>query len=398
MKRLGKNSGIGVTTLSRDATLPHMPGAYGPGVDTLLFFVASAWRHSRNGDVGAALAAYRMAERMLPSGSLNPELSILRHNVGSAEGGITAISPTEDRVISFFMSETTIESPTNDGMIYPIIDGAVLEQHIRTFIKRFRPDVHWKNITRELPHTLFLSTGRCGTVSIFQLLQGGQSIPHHTYWWTLPPSSRWEMMCRLLSGRLNTLDAPKTWAETRAAEWLSAISQGRPMIGLNHLDTIFAPAFATVHRRSRFVYLRREPGAVFESFYGKNQWQESQLRAVEYAFDPEFRFRRLPYDLPTNIAWYFHLTQEFARAMGRVVGPDRYMEISSDRLFAQDEAEIGKLIEFTSSGLFLPDATAHFGKKINEKAHKATLSHDDMAEPRAAFFAAMARLAETGRP
>jgi len=151
----------------------------------------------------------------------------------------------------------------------------------------------------------------------------------------------------------------------------------------------FSPVFAAIHPRSKFVHLRRNPEDVFESFFTKLQWNEGQLRPLDYAFSPEFRWKRPVDNLPSCIAWYLRLTEVFARAMGRVVGPERFIEVSSDKLFAQDREEIGRLLDFTEAGISVDDAVDHFGKKINSKDHKISVKENEMAEPRALFSAAM---------
>ena len=363
-------------------------------------FISAAvygWELSSAGKIDQARQAYLKADRLLSEGSLSPDLSILRHNVGKACGEVIPYPPTEDRVVTIGLPETSFEEDGHLGMKRPLIDAAALEKNIRTVIGSFKPGHHRQNITKELPHTLVLSTGRCGTVSLYRLFEKGRIVPYHSYWWGFMPSTRWEMMCRIMAGKFDGDNTGMMWAATRAAEWLGAIGHDRPMIGLNHLDTIFAPVFAAIHPQAKFIHLHRDPTAVFESFFSKNQWSETQLRPMFYGFDPYFRFRRTGHDLPECIAWYIHFTDEFAKAMGRAVGPDRFVEISADRLFAQDPVEIDRLLDFTGTGISLDDAVVHFGTPINEKRHKATQTHDEMVGVRHDFTEAMARLQITGQ-
>ena len=68
--------------------------------------------------------------------------------------------------------------------------------------------------------------------------------------------------------------------------------------------------------------------------------------------------------------WHLDYTEAFCRTFGRVMG-DRFIEISSDRLFGRDREEISKLLEFVGSDIDLDCAVDHFATKINEKVHKA---------------------------
>lgn len=373
-----------------------MPGRYGQDTDRLVSCMALGWQYAQSGEVRRARAAYAEAESTLPHGIINPDLSILRHNVGQAKGVVAPVPPTEDHVVSLFVCANDAEESSVDGLTPSIVDEDALTRNIAAFIALYDPKHHRANLAHDLPHVLVLSTGRCGTVSLYRLLREGRVVPYHTYWWQPGISTHWQMMCRLMAGIFDNMAAPDLWAAMRAAEWLAAMGQGRPMVGLNHLDTIFAPVFAAIHPRAKFVHLRRDPVAVFGSFYGKNQWGESQLRPIDYGFGPEFRFRRTAHDLPACLAWYVHFTETFARAMGRVMG-ERYIEISSDKLFARDRDEIGWLLEFTGAGIGLDDAMAHFSTKINEKAHKVAYEGAALAEPRFHFEQALAYVQQTGR-
>lgn len=181
------------------------------------------------------------------------------------------------------------------------------------------------------------------------------------------PYSRWEMMCRLVEGNYDDLRAATEWTCCRAAEWLGE----KPMIGLNHADTIFALVFAAIHKEARFVYLHRDRERVFNSFYRKNQWGGGyyHFRQVLYDFNKRYEFYVPSIELAEGIAWHIDFTDVFSRAFGRVMG-DRWIEISSDRLFAQDREEVAKLLEFVGSDIDLDVAVEHFATKINEKRHK----------------------------
>jgi hypothetical protein len=319
-----------------------------------------AWGLASNKDFEAARLAYGVAGQVSPRGHIDADISVLRHTVGLVNGYVEGVEATEDIVQSVWLGSPIRESPTSDGMSR--IEGADLERNIRALMNWVNPGFHKRNIVEDLPHVMVLSTGRCGTMSLFKLFQhDGILRPHHTYWFNMSVEARLEMMCRIVSGTLGGEEICADWYSSRAAEWLS----GR-MIGVNHTDTIFAPLFAAMHPNARFVYLRRNPEAVIKSFYDKNQFH-GQIQQLDYAFDPGFRFHIPDMDLRDRIAWYVDFTETFCRAMGRVVP---FIEISADKLFAQDRDEIRKLLEFTGSDIDIDLAVEHFGTKINEKAHK----------------------------
>ncbi len=67
------------------------------------------------------------------------------------------------------------------------------------------------------------------------------------------------------------------------------------------------------------------------------------------------------------IYWYLDFTERFVAALAATFEVE---EISADRLFAQDEGEIARLLDVIGSDIPLDRAVAHYGAKINEKAHK----------------------------
>lgn len=347
----------------------------------------NAWHASFENKPDEALEYYRQADSLMETVTaergpqFNPSLSLLRHNVGTGSGQVVPITATEDRVASFTIGGgglETLESPDTVGMNE--ITTKVLDQNIRAFMQNLDLGHHPENIKKHRQHVMVLSTGRCGTVSLHHLLRGSNLIPYHTFWWNLPASARINMSCQFASGDFRDAEIPETWLVCRAAEWLSGT-----MIGLNHLDTIFAPAFAAMHPKSKFVYITRDHVDVFKSFYGKNQWGNQQLRPVYYKFTPGFKWRRTEQALPQMIAWYLKFTEVFSRAFGRVMG-SRFIEVQAEKLFSQDRDEIARLLDFIGSDIPLDMAVDHYGTKINEKAHKAT-GVDDTA--RQAFTEAL---------
>ena len=357
----------------------------------------AAWNYAAAGEISTAIELYRQASEDLP-GEINPQLSVLRHSIGEAEGRVTAAPPNEMDIISFQIADANPESADAFGMNKVVIDPDVIGQSIRTILRDFDPGHFGVNIRKSLPHVMVLSPGRSGTVSLYRLFERSRLMSHHSYWWHVSPSTRFEMLCRVLSGRVDDQSSMRIWCETRAAEWIGAVNHDRPMIGLNHTDTIFAPVFAALHSKSKFVYLKRNRADVIASFFNKLQWGENstQLQPLLCSFNPVFRWRRPGHDIPACLAWYLHFTEMFSRIFGEILG-DRFIEISADKLFAQDRDEVARLIEFTGSGLYLDEAVDHFAVKINQKAAKVALMPLQSDAAMEAHDEALARIIETGK-
>lgn len=223
---------------------------------------------------------------------------------------------------------------------------------------------HPQNISVDLEHVLVLSTGRCGTNSLFRLFRDSHYAPHHLYLWTPDGGLIREMMCRLIGGNFDDQTAVDVFLQCRSAEWLSAINEGKPVISVNHFDTIFAPVWAKIHKKSKFIYLRRSPTKVVQSYYKKSLLSAHSLCPVHYEFPYKWKF--IPCNVISLLYWLVSFTEDFARNFGRIMG-DRFIEISSDKLFSQDEKEIDRLLEFVNAGIDSKFAKEHFGVPYNAR-------------------------------
>jgi len=352
------------------------------------------WKSAEAGEHKEALMYYQeaddIARQTWPDTPfwLNPELSLLRHTVGYSGGLVRPYPLSENEVVTLDLGGE-MESEYIPGMKPVELNPEVLKNSIRKCMQ-FNPGYHLDNITKELPHVMVMSTGRCGSVSLYRLFEQSNFIPYHAYFFQPNASSRFEMMCRLTEDKGQYDELGMEWTKTRAAEWIGCNSQNRPMMALNHLDTIYAPIFAAIHSKSKFIYLRRDPVKIFESFYTKEQWGPNQLCPLFYKYEP-FRYLRTRYDRPAILAWYIRFTEIFSRAMGEVLG-DRFIEISSDKLFDQDPREVSRLLEFTCADMALKTAVDHFGMKYNEKAHKITMTPQQIENGAEAFKLAYERL------
>jgi len=349
----------------------NLPRYYTPQENDYLESMLQAWQNGVAGRFDKAMDSYEAAQHC-GLAEVSPATQLLRYDIGKANGIVRAIEPTEDSVVVLEMSDDTPVANSFEGLTNPVIDREVFAENIRRYRYQCR-DHHMANIHTQMPHVMVMSTGRCGTVSMLRLFNNSDYVPHHTYTYNTPARDRMEMMCRMMTtGGDDSIPGmmAEHWLMSRSAEWLGSMEEGRRFMGLNHMDTIYAPLFALVHPQSRFIYLRRDPVKIFESFYSKNQWNHSQLRPLAYTFDGDFKYLEVPMNLPERLAWYIRFTEEFSRAMGDVLGP-RFVEISADKLFNQDIEEIEKLLDFTETNITMGQALGHFSKPVNVKAHKA---------------------------
>lgn len=350
-------------------------------------YVADAFRAGEAGDMDAALAGYSAADELgrntLPGQPffINPALSLLRHVAGHAEGALYPLPPTEDHVISMQLSSGSLwEAPDAYGMRWP--DFGDMSGAIARWIDTFDGGYHAENIRGDIPHVQVLSTGRCGTMGLFHLLETAQYLPYHGYFINVAHQYRYDMAYRLMSGHLDNDGAAQMWCKCRAAEWIGAENLGRPMAMLNHYDTVFAPTLAALHPQAKFMYLRRDPVKVFESFFSKGQWSEQQISPIYYTFDPEFRWRHMRYDTPRAIAWYLRWTESFCAAFSDV---RPLASFSSDLLFAGDRTETARLIDFLDLDMTVERVIQHYRTPYNEKRHKIDMTSGQIEAAKEAF-------------
>jgi len=333
------------------------------------------WRKAEEGDYATAYRCYEYMNDVISEvnelsyAQTPPELQLLRHFEGEAEGTVKQFPVNENMVMS--MELRTAYQETSDAFNMTLTKiPKTLDINLDYKLDQY----HLNNIIKELPHAMVLSTGRCGTMSMYRLFQQTHYIPYHSYFFQPSVSYRYEMMCQHLEGNHGDRTPANEWVKTRAAEWLGSVSQNRPMMGVNHLDTIFAPVFASLHPKSKFIYLRRDHKKVFESMYSKDQWSRTQIQPIHYQFDP-FKWCYPGYDIPYLITWYIKFTEVFSRAFGEKMG-DRFIELSADKLFSQDKEEIKRLEDFTE--IKVPEN--HFSVPYNQKAHKNAGSKKQIKE------------------
>jgi len=335
----------------------------------------AAFKTAEMGDIDEAMSLYEQADRSTSHAKTPSALSILRHIPGELTVPQRIVSfPFNEDVVAMGALNIGEESDDARGMSPIKFSSERIRQNILGYLGNCTLGYHHNNIKKQMPHLMVIGTGRCGSVSLHRLLERSQYMSYHAYVLTVPNEVNTEYAACLCAGYHNDR-VPKVWAKVRAAEWIGAISYDRPVAFMSHRDTVFAPVFAALHTQSKFIHLRRNPFDVFKSYVSKQQWGgagRAQICPFNYRINGGFFFRMQNLDVPHEVAWYIRFTDDFCAAMGDVVGPERFLEVSSDKLFAQDKEEIERLKDFTECEIPLDEMIAHFAHKYNEKAHKDT--------------------------
>ena len=393
------------------------------------------WVLAEAGNLEPAREAYLRVERDLadPAARFGAEFNLARHfplerlnsrpETWLAEANLPPLSDHGSLYQSMNATGAHLVLPEEDpprDIVTPALDTATLRENlielsaqIAARVREGPLSLHRDNtkIMAEItgrgpePHVFVLSTGRCGTRSLFELLsKSSEIVPYHNFWWMSAPEDRNHLLYRVLSGTydVGALDAILgTFLKCRMGEVLAAAAKGFPVAMINHWDTVFAPLNAIIFENARFIYLHRNPRDVFSSMYSKSQWRGRQLQHV--GFDPRFpngTFRYRPSGIPleANIAWYLYATDCFAKAFKDTVPAERFLDLDADKLFARDRVEIERLCAFLPIGDLTPGQLRdHFRKKINPKDVYIHVEAPEMGAKREAFERYWDQLADGGR-
>ncbi len=352
--------------------------------DTWNWIISQAWLAGIAGDYRKVSVLTAIAnEAAMGNAYLPTTLEVARHchlpGIEEAKPDprylVQPFAFDENEVWGLKIDEPYQKWPNYDRMSLIQIDGERLKENMASFMSCLDRSELTLNLFREMPHVMVMSTGRCGTVSLHRLFDA-YGLAYHVFPFNLPACMHYDMLCRLVDNRWDTFLSPSFWAKTRMAEWIGAAINESPMVSTSHRETVFAPVMAALHPKSKFLYLRRNEEDTFLSFYMKGQWSKSQIGPILYDYDlmnGHFRWRPAIWDMSEEIAWNLKFTEVFCRAFGELMG-DRFLEISSDALFAQDLDEIKKLIDFVGIDIPFKEAVDHFKTRHNSKAHKVIVS------------------------
>jgi hypothetical protein len=264
------------------------------------------------------------------------------------------------------------------------------------------------------PPTWVLSTGRCGTRALHQFLERAAAVKsyHRGQTVNIGFAERNEMLYRLVLGGLDpgfVRAAAIRFYAANLNDMLYCLRHRRQYCVAHHAHTIFAPLAARLFPTSQFIYLRRNPVKVFESFIAKDQYR-GQLEPlyVDTAFlgSPRkykshrttFRYLPAPWPVYRKVVWYVHVTNAFARAFVESIGPERSLSIASEALYAGDADCFRCLGERLAIGdVTLEQFREHFTRPVNAKTHRQRASTGGLRRVDSAIPGLLGRLAQTGR-
>lgn len=229
-----------------------------------------------------------------------------------------------------------------------------------------------------------MSTGRCGTLALYEFLKkSDQVIPFHTMQSQLIPPDRNHLLYRIVSGNLDKKIIQmllSAYLTNRVSEICYAYTKQRTPVIINHWDTIFAPFLSELFPTSNFLHLWRADEEVFKSIYGKNQFQNEQLRHCFFNSDfPQGNFICFfdtALTMQQQISWYLLFTREYSLAFKSTLPEKRMSSMRSEDLFSGNIEKFQILkelmpIDDISDSNFI----ASFAKPINQKKDKVQIEN-----------------------
>lgn len=294
----------------------------------------------------------------------------------------------EEKSKEHFVSPPTLSSvPLTNRIsdLYDMVEAAraagafdIQLNNIAKLREQYAPDIS--------DPTFVMSTGRCGTRSLYELLAGSDYVlQFHSFTQQMSVGDRNHILYRLLSGILDTeviVGLAQNYLMARTAELMYAYRQGKRPVFVSHFDTIYHPINKALFPESKILYIRRDEIEVFKSFHSKNQFGSSQLMPLR--FDPSFPDKVFCYSTecgmaqPERIAWYLAATRYLGEAATSAFPEDSLTCVAND-LFAGDHEAITALTRF----LHCPDLDEdllrqHFSKKINAKQDRVDTTGSEL--------------------
>ncbi len=195
-------------------------------------------------------------------------------------------------------------------------------------LKKLAADEVYNVVHKESVPVFVLSTGRCGTKLMTEVLSDYDhfSVYHEPY-----PEFSWHSSYAYKHHR-NRHDELRMMFDAARYELIrDAHLTGRQYVETNNRITFFAYQIAELFPRARFVHLFREPYAFIKSGIQRNWYSNAEIydEGRIHAEDPGLWEG---YSTEQKIAWLWMATNEFIEDF-KSSHPERVLSVSSEKLF-----------------------------------------------------------------
>ena len=238
----------------------------------------------------------------------------------------------------FFRAATSLLLP---GRNYSV--SAIKKRFSRAFVLRSKSNINITPYPRDVllsPYLFVLSTGRCGTELISNILAKSPALSvEHS------PKPELEYVSSLI--HRNNISGEALKVAVLAARFdlffLQAFISGKSYVETNNRITFFAPALSELLPNSKFIHLVRNPADFVRSgmrrgYYQKDVVQHQRLDGSNYL--PWNTFSRLE-----KIAWEWNEINSKIEDFKCIVSESRVLTINSESLF-KDPSTVSSIYEF----------------------------------------------------
>lgn len=187
----------------------------------------------------------------------------------------------------------------------------------------------------QAPYVFVLSTGRCGTALLSELLKQNQ-----TFWVHHDPQPALEFASSYAHRHCVSIEALKVaiLAARFESHFVQSYMRTRVYVETNNRITFFSPALADLLPNAKFIHLVRHPGDFVRSgmrrgYYEDKSRQYQRLRPVDSElWDTMSRQEK--------IAWEWNEINQYIESLKSNVPDNRILTINSESLFGENKSDV----------------------------------------------------------
>ncbi len=193
-----------------------------------------------------------------------------------------------------------------------------------------------------------LSTGRVGTVTLTKLLELSKDV-----WAEHEPGPQLLRVTKALyeespPSPQAASEFCRAFAASRVRGLMWAARRGRVYAETSNRLTLAGHLLVELLPRARFIHLHRDPAAIVASgmsrrWYDGHPWDEFRIAPRS---DAPAASQWPMWDCFQKSCWYWNAMNEVCLEIGQLVSEKRFMQLSTDQLFAPDNRAIGEIFDW----------------------------------------------------
>ena len=234
-----------------------------------------------------------------------------------------------------------------------------------------------------------LSTGRCGTKWLSELLRRDRSVRvNHSDYPELLRASRMAFEEYAAEPRLYR----EILRAARDGYLMDAGRRGMTYVETNHRITFFAHAIRQVYPEARFVHLHRHPGEFVRSGIRRQWYSGSYLDVCRPRLEDDAAWEAM--GNVERLAWLWNTTNQYIEEFLTVLDePDRWLRVPAGEMYGE-AAEAARVCEFVGARVGDGEIGSLLGRKINRQRTGSMPAYEEWDEPDKAALRRLTPLAE----